>query len=365
MWNVLQTAIGSRRQPLQIAITTAGFDRNTICWEQHEYLTRILNDVGVVNGYYDDSYFGMIYTLDEEDDWKDESCWVKSNPNIQVSIYIENLRDNAKKAKEIPSEQNEFLRKHMNVWVQQSVREIDMDIWDQNYSHNIVEQSYYGRKCYGGLDLSSVSDLTAWVLVFPNISDPEKLDILARFWCPEAQLSNRKNRYRNFYELWEREGWLITTPGDAIDYEKVKERILDDAKKFDLIDLAVDRLFQGYQMSMELSKELGTRFIDGKHEDRVIAMGMGYLSMAAPMKEFERRLLERKLNHGNNPILRFCADNLAVSIDPAGNKKPDKASSQGKIDGIVATLMAIDRISRQPVYQLGSKYEREDMLMVG
>lgn len=366
MWNVLQTATGSRKQPLQIAITTAGFDRNTVCWEQHEYLVKILNEVGVPNGYFDDSYFGMIYTVDDKDDWKDESCYIKANPNLGISKYIEKIREEAKKAREIPSEQNEFLRKHLCKWVQQSVRAIDMDVWDQNFSHNIIEESLYTRQCFGGLDLSSVSDLTAWVMVFPTIDGSGNLDIISRFWCPEAQISNRQNRYRHFYEAWSREGWLDVTPGDAIDYERVKHKILEDVKKFNIIDMAVDRMFQGYQLSMELSDEMGTRYNPqtGKHEERVIAISMSWQQIAPAMLEFEKRLLGRYLNHGHNPIMRFCADNLAVSIDSNGNKRPDKAASQGKIDGIVALVMALDRLSRQPIHDTGSKYEREDMVVV-
>lgn len=366
MWNVLQTAIGSRRQSLQITITTAGFDRNTICWQQHEYLVRILEEVGKENCYYDDSYFGIIYTIDENDNWQDESCWIKANPNLGVSVIWEPIRNNAKKAKEIPSEQNEFLRKHLCKWVQQSVRAIDMTLWDENFSHNIDEEKYLTKKCFGGLDLSSVSDLTAWIMLFPNHLNPVKLDIIGRFWCPEAQISNRQNRYRNFYEAWARDGWLITTPGDAIDYERVKFKIMSDAKKFNLVDMGIDMLFQGYQLGMELSTELGTRFdaTTGKHESRVVGVGMGYKTMGPAMKEFEKRLLDRCLNHGNNPILRFCADNLAVSIDPAGNKKPNKVESQGKIDAIVATLIALDRVNRHPIQEIGSKYERSDMVVV-
>lgn len=362
MWGVLKTAIGSRRQPLQLAITTAGFDRNSICWQQHEYLEKILNDVDKDNPFLDDTYFGMIYTIDEKDDWQDEKCWVKANPNLGVSVLIDNIRSNALKAKEVPSEQNEFLRKHLDKWVQQSVREIDMDLWSANFHRNIIEKEFYGKKCFGGLDLSSVSDLTSWSIIFPDPVDPDYIDILMRFWCPEAQIHNRHNQYRNFYEAWHREGFLKITTGDAIDYEDVKAQILDDARKFNLIEMGVDALFQGYQLSMEISKELGKRIVDGKPQERVIAVGMGYQTMTPTMRELEKRLLLRKFNHGNHPVLRWCAENLAVKIDPTGGKKPDKSSSQGKIDGIVSSLIALSRIIKQPIENIGSKYEREALV---
>lgn len=373
MWDVLETATGSRRQPLQIAITTAGFDRESICYEQYDYLMRILKEFDKPNGYQDDSYFGLIYTLDMPekegeigDDWKDEKVWIKANPNLGVSVKIDDLRRKAKKAAEIPSAVNNFLRKHMDVWVQQSVRAIDMDVWDQNFKYNVMEENLLGRSFHGGVDLSSVSDITAWVMVFPNPNDPEKeqVDILARFWCPQSRLTSKTNRYRAYYEAWHRDGWLKVTPGDAIDYDDVKKQILIDARKFNLIDMGVDRLFQGYQLSMELSKELGTRYVAGKQEEKVAAVGMGYQTMTPAIKEFESRLLKRKINHGNNPVMRWMADNLALREDPAGGKKPDKVNSQGKIDGIIGLLIGIDRLNRQPLSAGGSKYERQDMASV-
>jgi phage terminase large subunit-like protein len=338
LWDVIETATGARRQPLLIAITTAGFDRESICWEQHEYTEKILN--GTIK---DDTYFGIIYTIDEGDRWDDEKIWIKANPNLGISVKLDDLQRKCKKAREVPAAQNSFLRKHLCVWTQQSTRWIDLDVWDENYLYDINEDDLKGRLCYGGLDLSAVSDLTAWVMLFPDEDDPEQVDILARFWCPEAKLYDRRNRYKEQYQAWARQGLLKTTPGDAIDYQHIKAQIVKDAKTFRLDTIGVDRLFQGYQLSMEINEELG-----GNEKDpKVVAMGMGFLSMAAPMKEFESRLLKRKLNHGNNPILRWMADNLAVKEDPAGNLKPDKATSQGKIDGIVGILLALDRLMRQ------------------
>lgn len=373
MWDVLETATGSRRQPLQIAITTAGFDRDSICYEQYEYLLRILKEFDKPNGFFDDSYFGLIYTLDMPekegetgDDYKNESVWLKANPNLEISQKLDDLRRKIKKVSGVPSAVNNFLRKHMDVWVQQSTRWIDMDLWDSNFKHNIIEEDLHGRPFHGGVDLSSVSDITAWVMAFPDPSDPEKeqIDVIARFWCPESRLTSKTNRYRAYYEAWHRDGWLKVTPGDAIDYEDVKKQILLDAKHFNLIDMGVDRLFQGYQLSMELSKELGTRYVAGKQEEKVAAVGMGYRTMTPAMKELESRLLKRKINHGNNPVMRWMADNLAVSEDPAGGKKPNKATSQGKIDGIIGLLIAIDRMNRKPLNAGGSKYERQDMASV-
>lgn len=330
VWDVLETATGARRQPLIFAITTAGTDKNSVCYENHEYATQILK--GVIQ---DDTFFAYIASIDEGDDWTDPKVWAKANPNLGVSVKLDDLERKCEKAKKMPAAQNAFLRLHLNVWTQQVDRWIDLNLWDEQ-AGIVVEEDLRGRVCYGGLDLSSVSDITAWVMVFPHDDDQETVDVLCRFWCPEARLHDDQNRYRDQYRAWAKQGYLKVTPGDAIDYGFVKAQILQDAQTFRLVDLNIDRLFQAHQLAMELMDEGLT----------VIGMGQGFTSMAAPMKEFERRLLARKIRHGGNPVLRFMADNVAVKQDAAGNLKPDKASSQSKIDGIVALVMALDRAMR-------------------
>ncbi len=343
--DVLETATGARRQPLQLEITTAGFDRETVCWEHHEYSRQVLE--GTVN---DDSWFAFIATIDEGDRWDDPSVWAKANPNLGISVKIDDLQRKCDKAKHLPAAQNAFLRLHLNVWTQQSDRWIDLDLWDEN-AGRVDESALKGHRCFGGLDLSSVSDLTAWVLVFPRDDDAEAIDVLARFWCPEARLTDSENRYADQYQAWARAGLIQVTPGDAIDYQYIKAQILKDAQQFQLIDLNVDRLFQGYQVSMELADE---GLI-------VFGMGQGFMNMAAPMKELERRLLSKKVHHGGNPVLRWMAGNVAVKQDPSGNLKPDKAASQGKIDGIVALVMALDRAMR---HEGPSVYEERGLLIL-
>lgn len=340
--DVLETATGARRQPLQFEITTAGYDRESVCWEHHEYSRQVLE--GTVQ---DDTWFAFIATVDEGDRWDDPTVWAKANPNYGVSVKPDDLQRKADKAKRMPAAQNAFMRLHLDIWTQQSDRWIDLDLWDEN-AGQVDEDALKGRRCFGGLDLSAVSDLTPWVMVFPHEDDPETVDILMRCWCPESRLTDEHNRYADQYQAWARAGWLMTTPGDAIDYQHIKAQILEDARQFNLVDMNVDRLFQGYQLSMELADE-GLS---------VFGMGQGFLSMAIPMKEFERRLLGKKMRHGGNPILRWMAGNVAVRQDPAGNLKPDKAASEGKIDGIVATVMALDRAMR---YEGGSIYEEQEV----
>lgn len=347
LWDTMVTSTGARAQPLVVAITTAGVDRESICYEQHEYARKVLD--GVIE---DPSYFAYIRAAPDDADWQDPATWRAANPGLGVTVSEDYLAQEAARAAEMPAYQNTFRRLHLGQWTQQYNRWIDLAVWDENAGPSFTEDELKGRSCYGGLDLGAVSDLTAWVLIFPSEADPDEISILCRFWAPEACLRNTQNRYRAQYQAWARAGFLTTTPGDAIDYAFVKTQIIEDARKFRLVDMAMDRLFQGHQLGTELTNE-GLQ---------VAGCGMGFLSMAPLTKEFERRLLARKIRHGGNPMLRWMADNVAVKMDPAGNLKPDKASSQSKIDGIVAMLLALDRAMRHR--GPGSVYERRGVLVV-
>lgn len=345
LWDVLTTSMGARRQPLLVAITTAGYDRESICYEQHDYARKILD--GVIE---DPSYFAYISAAPDDADWQDPTTWRMANPSLGVTVSEEYLAQEARRAAEMPAYQNTFRQLFLNQWTQQFSRWIDLNLWDENAGEPFTEDDLRGRPCYGGLDLGAVSDLTAWALLFPSEDDQDEARFLVRLWCPEARLRDTQNRYRAQYQAWARGGWLTTTPGGAIDYAFVKARILDDARQFRLVDVAMDRLFQGHQLATELTNE-GLR---------VAGCGMGFLSMAPLTKEFERRLLARKVRHGGNPVLRWMADNVAVKMDPAGNLKPDKTASQGKIDGVVAMLLALDRAMRHR--GPSSVYERRGVL---
>lgn len=346
LFDVMTTSTGARRQPLLVATTTAGYDRESICWEQHEYADKLLR--GVIE---DPSYFAYIAGADQAENWQDRETWRRANPSFGVTVKEDYLAQEARRAAEMPAYQNTFRRLHLDQWTQQATRWVDIELWNKNAGPKINEKALVGRTCYGGLDLAAVSDIVAWVMVFPTEGDPDELTVLPRFWAPEARLTDTRNRYRDQYQVWARDGWLKTTPGDAIDYAFVKQQILEDARTFRLVDLNIDRLFQAHQLAMELQGE-GLQ---------VVGMGMGFLSMAAPMVEFQRLLLMGKVHHGGNPLLRWMADNLAVKQDPAGNMKPDKAQSQGKIDGIVGFLQAEERWMR---HRVGSVYDRRGVRSV-
>ena len=386
--DLIDDSIGARSQPLILIITTAGFNQTGICYETREYLTQILK--GTIH---DDSFFGIIYTLDtkkdwpdlkekkeelgegkqHEDDWTDEEVWVKAAPGLigttesgkrfgidekgnPIPGYmtkLEDMRDKARIAKQMPSAQNNFLTKRLNIWTQQENRWLDLTLWDQNNIRPVTEESCRGRVCYGGIDLSAVSDLTVWTMLFPDSEDKDLLDILIRVWCPEARLFDTRNKYRDQYQSWKKQGCLLTTEGDAIDYDFVRAQIVADNLKFNVESMSVDRGFQGYEFSQKLDAELGGT----EKSPKVIACGMGWVSMNGPCQELERLLLLKKLNHGGNPILRWMADNVSVKVNPTGGgKSPNKATSQGKIDGIIGILLGLDRKLRIPV-PVKSQYE--------
>ena len=331
-YQVVKSAFGARRQPLMFGITTSGVLREGIGHNLHKYGIKVLE--GFASGaVIDDAFFVFIAAIDEDDDYKDEANWIKANPNLGVSVKIEDMRAHFVTTIGMPMELNNFLCKRLNVWTNQSVRWIDPDTWKRN-GGIIVESALLGRDCYGGLDLATVSDMAALCWAFPG--EDEQIDFLYRYWCPEARLHDKNNQYASQYQAWAREGWLTTTPGNAIDYKFIMAAIIGDAAKFAVKGLNVDRLFQGYQIMIEMEQE-GLP---------VVPFGMGYFSIGAPMKDFERLLLEGKLNHGNNPITEWMAGNVSVRQDPAGNLKPDKEESQGKIDGIVAMIMSVDSAGR-------------------
>ncbi len=330
MWDVLETATGSRRQPMIVAITTAGMDRQSVCYEKHEYTQKVLE--GWKDGsFVDDTWFGIIYTIDEEDDWRDEACWIKANPNLGISKKWNDLRMKAQRAEKMPASQNNFKRRELNIWVHGESKWMDMEAW-RKCTGEIpaleLPEHLKGRTGYFALDLSSTSDLTAWVGVFP--ADDGFYDVVARFWLPEDAVLPRTQEGTH-YDVWAREGYIQKTDGNVIDYDYIFDDIEQDADDYSIPQSAFDRW--GAARVVQVLEKKGLTMVQ---------FGQGYASMNPPMKELERVVLSGKLRHGNNPVLTWMADNVVASMDPAGNIKPDKEKSKEKIDGIVALIMALD-----------------------
>jgi len=341
LWDVLAYAGAARWQPLNLSISTAGVhDVTTIGWEQYQYAKGvILGSQDGDHGIKDWAFFALVYEATAEDDWTSPATWKKANPSFGVTIDPATFAEECREAQAEPRKENTFKRYRLNQWVQQTTRFIPLETWDANHAHPIELERLRGATADGGLDLGAVSDLSAWVLVVECPDDADALDVLARFWVPEAALTNPKNKNRQLYQQWVEDGYLDVTPGTVTDYDFIEAAILADAETFALRTVVLDRLFQGQEVSNHLTNEGLT----------VIAFGQGFLSMGPAMKEFERRWSARRLHHGANPILRWMAGNVEVKQDPAGNLKivkPNHHSDPRKVDGIVALVMALDQTAR-------------------
>ena len=346
LWDVLSTSQGSRRQPVTVAITTAGYNRETICWEMHEYARQVRDGIII-----DETFLPVIYSADEDDDWLDEGVWAKANPSLGVTIKLDYLKNEARKASQIPAYQNTFRRLHLDQWTHQETRWLDMNAWDA-CGAPVHEKLLEGAPCYGGLDLASTSDIAAFVLCFPSGTDDEFYMWLPYFWIPEDNLIERVRKDRVPYDAWLKEGYLRTTAGNVIDYGVIVRDIEELGERFNIQEIAFDR-WGAFQVSQALEDAGFT----------MVGFGQGYKDMSPPMTELMRLVMDGKIRHGANPVLRWMADNLIVTTDPAGNVKPNKAKSREKIDGIVAGLMALDRAIRHEAKPV-SVYETRGLEVV-
>ena len=327
LWDVMTTGSGTRWQPLVVAITTAGYDRTSICWEQHEYAQQILD--GVIE---DPTFYPVIFAADREDDWTDEAIWYKANPALGVFRDLEEMRVAFHKAKNMPAFQNTFRRLYLNQWTQQEDRWMDLGVWDES-AGEVYEEDLEGEIAYGGLDLASTEDMAAFVLVFPD--EDECYDVLPFFWLPEDAVARRTQKDNVPYQVWADNGLLEVTPGNIIDYRYILNRISELGERYYIQEIAFDR-WGAQKIANELADAGFT----------VAQFGQGFATMASPTKELMRLIKGRRLRHGGHPILRWQADNLVVRQDPSGNLKPDKGKSSEKIDGMVALIMGLDRALR-------------------
>jgi phage terminase large subunit-like protein len=343
LYDVLNTAMGKRAQPLMIMITTAGYDRNSICWEQHEYALKVR--AGIIE---DPTFLPVIYAADTDDEWTSPATWRKANPNFGVSVKEDFLWQECQTALQSPAYQNTFRRLYLNQWTQQETRWIDMKSWD---GCNGPLPDLAGRTCYGGLDLASTTDIAACVLTFPPVEEGEPTWLLPFFWIPTDNMIERERRDRVPYSTWVREGLVEATPGNVIDYAYIRARINALKAMYDIQEVAYDP-WNATQLSLQLQ------------DDGIVMVEMrqGFASMTAPSKELLRLVLAKQVAHAGNPVLRWMADNVTARSDPAGNVKPDKGKSTNKIDGIVASIMALARLTAN-ASQAGSMYD--DPAIVG
>lgn len=350
LWDVLTTSTGSRRQPLTIAITTAGFDRHSICWEQHEYARKVAEGI-----FEDDEFYPIIYAAAEDADWTDPKTWRKANPNYGISVSDSYLEASYKRAHNNPAFENTFRRLHLNQWTSSETRWIPLKAWDAT-AGRVVPDELRGKECYGGLDLATSLDLAALNLTFPE--QVERGDGYAtifrniwRFWIPEENMAERVRRDHVPYDLWVKQGLITATPGNVIDYDFIVKDIAKIREEYQLLELAYDR-WGAVKIVKELT-ELGLT---------LIPFGQGFASMSGPSQEFLRLILRGLYYHGGNPVMRWMADNAIVKQDPAGNIKPDKSKSTNRIDGVVAAIMALDRTIRHEGDTGQSIYNKRGLL---
>lgn len=339
LWDVLRQSMGTREQPLMIGITTAGISRHGLA---HDLYQRAKN--ALENPETDPSYLPIIYEAAPDDAWDDETVWQKANPALGDFRSLEEMRISADEARLQPSKQTTFRRYYLNQWTDSAEGWLNMDQWDAGAEPSFTEESLHGRPCVAGLDLARVTDLTALVLVFPPDRQGDPVKVLCRFWCPLEKIRDRGLRDKVPYDRWVREGLMSATPGNATDFAYVARDIVALAGRFDIREVAYDRTFAG-EMVQTLQDEGVT----------MVPFGQGFLSMGTPTAELERLVVSGELQHGGNPMLRWCASNTSVKHDPAGSIKPDKQRSIERIDGIVALIMGLGRMgaidSKRSVYE--------------
>lgn len=307
----------ARTQPLYFLITTAGTDTNSICYETHQKAKDIIEGRKI-----DPTFYLGIYGADENDDWTD------------------------------PGEENAFRQLRLNQWVKQAVRWMPMEKWD-TCAFPVNEDDLEGRVCYGGLDLSSTTDITAFVLVFPPQDEDDRFVVLPYFWIPEDTLELRVRRDYVPYDVWERQGYLHTAEGNVVHYGYIERFVERFGERFNIREIAFDR-WGAVQMVQNLE---GMGFT-------VVPFGQGFKDTSPPTKELMKLTLEKKLAHGGHPVLRWMMDNIYIRNDSEGNIKADKEKYTEKIDGAIATIMGLDRAIRCGNDVTASVYDERGILFI-
>ena len=340
LYDVIDSATGAREQPLMLMITTAGFGGlETICRVEDEYVKGILEET-----IEDDKYFGVIYQLDEaeklgdefedaeekSDDWQDEKTWIKANPNLGISVNIEKLREAATKAKQDPSALDNFLTKHLDMWVKGARKWMPLKQWKKCAAKYTFDDLKNADAVFAGLDLASVSDLCSLVIV-ANMPDGKKR-IWGKHYLPEDKALSTENKNAALYKRWADAGWLTLTEGNVTDYDYIERDIHNMMSCLSIQEIAFDK-YNATQIVNNLQAE----------DVPMVEFRQGFLSMSPAMKQLEIDILTGRLEHPNDPVINWAMSNVVLSRDAAGNQKPDKEKSIGKIDPVVALIMATGR----------------------
>ena len=342
--DVLITSTGARRQPLIIHITTADFERESICNEKLDYAEKVRD--GIID---DVSFLPVIYSADLDADWTDPKVWARVNPNLGVSLSLEYLERECKRAQETPSFENTFKRLHLNMKTEQDVRWLSIESWDA-CGDEVDAGKLKGKACWAGLDLSTTSDLSVFALIFRPDEDCDKYRALLWCWVPGDSMEERYRKDRVPYPAWERQGFIEKTEGNVVDYDRIREKINEISKEYSIQEIAFDP-WNATQTANDLGEKDGFEMVEFRQ---------GFRSLNEPSKELERLVISNRLAHGGNPVLQWAASNVSIKTDPAGNikpVKPDKQKSIKKIDPIVALIMALGRAMIGVEQKTGSVYD--------
>lgn len=321
----IQSSMVARAQPLHLTITTAGFNLESECYNLRKTAVDILKEIKE-----DDSFFMIIYTLDDPEEWDNKKMWAKANPNLGISVSMRFLESEFKKAKnEGITKEIAFKTKNLNLWLSSVTGWISDNIWRENgfyFETDLLK----GRPVFSGLDLAATSDIAARVNFYPPFEDDETMYIKPHFYCPQDTAKQKSNTDRVNYFKWHNEGFLTLTPGNVIDYDYIKKDIIKDVELSDVKGIGYDR-WNSYSFVPDLIEE----------GINMQPYGQGFASMNMPCKQLEVWAMQRRINHGQDPVLRWMLSNVALKMDAAGNIKIDKAKSSEKVDGIVALVIAI------------------------
>lgn len=345
LYTVLEEGMANRTEPLFIIISTAGYNQQGIMRKKYDYAKQVKE--GIIK---DDSFYSMIFEIEPEelekdkDLWKKEEMWIKCNPAMGYGVRMDYLRSKFIKAKHSGEDEVAFKTKHLNLWTNAATVWIRDEDWSGGEIYPLHLADLAGRKCYGGLDLSSTTDITALVLIFPR--DDGGIDVLRRYWIPEDNMRERARKDRVPYVDWYRDGHIRSSPGNVIDYDFIEAEIIKISEVVQIEILQYDR-WNAANITNHLTD----------HGINVVGFGQGFASMSAPTKMIETLSLQKKINHENDPVLRWMCSNVAITKDAADNYKIDKSKSRERVDGMVALAMAIGGWMVQKPKEEQSPYE--------
>lgn len=336
LWDAMLTGMGTSMDGMFVSITTAGWDRSSICWEQHCYAEKCRD--GVIE---DPSFLPVLFNAPVGADWTDEGVWEDANPSLDISIHRDFLRRECRRAKEQPSYENTFRNLYLNQWTEQAERWLPVTEWDRG-AVELDDDELIGRPCWAGLDLSSTRDVTALCIVFEMPDDVYAVKPI--LWCPEKPKDTRAQQDRTQVVNWANQGFIRKLPGDVIDYPMLCDQIAEECRKYDVQSIAVDPSGNAEAVMQMLQNDHGWPL------DKLEKFAQNYMNYSPAMNDMERRLPLRKLIHDGNPAMRWMISNVAAKTDHNGNIKPDKEKSGDKIDGVVAALMGLGvAIHKEPV----------------